>query len=72
MLPTAVEKFERAMLSSKISQNNTGSYAQLTEANSDLIASCLNASHSSLNSSSVQASFSGPATTEVLIIESMA
>ena len=37
VLPTSAEKFERAMLSSKESQNNTGSYAQLTEATSGLI-----------------------------------
>ena len=33
VLPTAVENFDRAMLSSKRSQNNTGSYAQIPEAN---------------------------------------
>ena len=57
MLPTVAENFEREILSSKRSQNNTGSYAKLTEATSDLIASGLNASHSSLNSSSVRALF---------------
>ena len=71
VLPTAAEKFERTMLSSKISQHNTGSYAQLTEATSDLIASCLNDPHSSLNSSSVQALFVRSATMEVLVIDSM-
>ena len=72
VLPTAVENFDREMLSSKISQNNTGSYAKLTEPTPYLIASCLNASHSSLNSSSVRALFARYATTEVLSIESMA
>ena len=72
LLPKAVETFGRAMLSSRISQNNTGLYAQLTEANSDMIASCLNASHSSLNSSSAIALFARYATIELLGIEYMA
>ena len=71
VLPTAVENFDRAILSSKITQNNTGSYAQLTEATSDLIASCLNALHLSLNSSYVREFFTQYATMEVLNIESM-
>ena len=45
VLPTAVENIDREMLSSKISKNNTGSYAQLIEDTSDLIGYCLNASH---------------------------
>ena len=72
VLPKAVENFDREMLSSKISQNNTGSYAQLIEATSDLIVSCFNASHSSLNASSVQGSFERYTTMEVLSIKSMA
>ena len=65
VLTTAADNLERAMLFSNKSKNNTGSYAQLIDATSAMIASGLNIAHSLTSYLEVLIFFVGFATNEV-------